>query len=76
MSETKAARADGIIRDSLPHLPYELRRRAELFLSRKQGRPRKVDKAECQRLRKLGLKSSVIATMLDCHPCNVFRALK
>jgi DNA-binding CsgD family transcriptional regulator len=76
MTETIIARAESIIREAMIHMPRPLKRRAELFLARQPGRPRKATRAICAALRAQGLTAEQIATKLDCHPCNVWRALR
>lgn len=75
MNSTTITRAESIIREALDG-KTTWRVRAELFLARQPGRPRKVSREECRRLKSEGWTASEIAAWLGCHTSNVFRALK
>jgi len=57
-------------------MPTTIRTRAELFLARQGGRPRKVDRELCRRLRGEGVSAAEIAVRIGCDQSTVFRALK
>jgi len=69
-------RAEALLRELLPTMPTTIRTRAELFLSRQGGRPRKVDRELCRRLRAEGVSVAEIAIRIGCDQSTVFRALK
>ena len=76
MTSSILARAESLLRELLPTMPTTIRTRAELFLARQGGRPRKVDRELCRRLRAQGVPVAEIAVRIGCCESNVYRALK
>jgi hypothetical protein len=61
MTASILERAEALLRELLPTMPTTIRTRAELFLSRQGGRPRKVNRELCRRLRAEGVPVAEIA---------------